>query len=322
MGNKIFMVSVKAKSIKGKTYLYAEYSFRLPNGKINKISKIIKNRQDKEKETIKEYFRKKELGAYKKYAVDTYKTDQVFTEDTLGKIEAIKLGYKRLSRNLTKKQMSDILDRFSVNFTYESNAIEGNSLTLKDVTLILTERIVPKDKDLREIYETRNSREANGLLFKNKIKIEIKDIIRLHKILVKDTGVSFGFKKLPNFLLMRGVKTTKPQKVEGEMEKLVDWYNSLKGKYHPLKLAADFHGKFEKIHPFEDGNGRVGRVLINAILLNNGYPPLIIRKSMRVSYFSALEAYDHGYKAKFERFLLDKFNKTFNNFFKVYINYI
>ncbi len=183
------MVSIKTKKIKGGNYLYAEYSFRLPDGKVKKISKLIKRKQDKNKKEIKQYFIKKEIKAYINYALKIFKPDVIFTEEQIKKIESIKVEYKNLLKKLTKKQIDDILDRFTINFTYESNAIEGNSLTLKDVALILTENIVPKGKDLREIYETRNTRQANELLFNNKIKINIKDIIKLHSILVKDTGV-------------------------------------------------------------------------------------------------------------------------------------
>lgn len=316
------MVAVKTKKIKGKKYLYAEYSFRLPDGRVKKISKLIKKIKDKEKKEIKDYFREKEIEAHQKHALSQYKTDYVLTKEKIEKIEAIKVEYKSLLKTLTKKQMKDILDRFMINFTYESNAIEGNSLTLKDVTFILIENIVPKGKDLREVYETRNTRIANGLLFNNRIKITIKGIIKLHSILIKDTGVQEGFKKLPNVLLMRNVETTPPEKVEEEMKKLVVWYDKMKGKEHPIRIASEFHGRLERIHPFEDGNGRVGRVLINAILLENKYPPLIIRKTMRTSYFSALEANDKGYKSKLERFILYKFERTFNNFFKVYVKYI
>lgn len=316
------MVSIKTKTINGKKYLYAEYSFRLPDGSIKKLSKLIKNENQKESKEIKEYFLKNEAEAYIRYALEKYKPDNVLTEEQIKSIETIKVEYKEIMKKLTKKQIKDILDRFTVNFTYESNAIEGNSLTLKDVTLILGENLVPKGKDLREVYETKNTREAHELLFNNKVKITIKDIINIHSLLVKDTGVSFGFKKIPNYLLMRNLKTTPPERVEKEMIKLISWHEENKEKIHPLKLASEFHARFERIHPFEDGNGRVGRVLLNAILLENNYPPLIIRKTSRIAYFSALEAFDKGYKEKLERFLLEKLKKTFNNFFKVYVKYL
>lgn len=316
------MVSLKYKTIKGKKYLYAEHSFRLPDGKIKKISKLIKEEKDKESKEARDYFLKKQIKAYQDCALKTYKSDGIFTKEQIKKLESMKVEYKEIIRKFTKKQIKDILDRFTINFTYESNAIEGNSLTLKDVTLILEENIVPKNKDLREVYETKNTKEAHELLFKNKIKITIKDMIKIHSILVKDAGVQFGFKKLPNYLVMRNLKTTSPEKVEEEIRKVISWYEFNRKKVHPLRLAAEFHAKFEKIHPFEDGNGRTGRVLLNAILLENNYPPLIIRKTSRVAYFSSLEAFDKGYKSKLERFLLEKLKNTFNNFFKVYIKYL
>ncbi len=316
------MVSTKYKNINGKKYLYAEHSFRLPNSKVKKISKLIKKQEDKNKKEVKEYFLKKQIESYQKYALKTYKKDSIFTEEQIKKLESIRVEYKKIIKSLTKKQIKDILDRFTINFTYESNAIEGNSLTLKEVTLILGENIVPKDKDLREVYEARNTREANKLLFNNKIKINIKDIIKLQDIIVKDIEVQTEFKKIPNFLVMRNLKTTAPEKVEKEINKLIKWYDKNKYIIHPLRLATEFHAKFERIHPFEDGNGRTGRVLLNAILLEHNHPPLIIRKTTRVAYFSSLEAFDKGHKDKLERFLLEKFKKTFNNFFKIYVKYL
>ena len=316
------MVSVKYKTINGKKYLYAEYSFRLPNGKVKKISKLVKKEEDKDRKDVKEYFLKKQIEENQKYVFEKYKKDHIFTEEQIRKLEALRIEYREIMKKFTKKQIKDILDRFTINFTYESNAIEGNSLTLKDVTLILGENVVPKNKDLREVYETRNTREAHELLFKNKIKIFVKNIIKLHAILVKDTGVETGFKKLPNYILMRNLKTTPPEKVEEEINKLIRWYWFNKEKIHPLRLATEFHARFERIHPFEDGNGRTGRVLLNAILLENNYPPLIIRKTARVAYFSSLGAFDKGHKDKLERFLLEKIKKTFDNFFKIYVKYL
>lgn len=316
------MVSVKTKIIAGRKYKYAEYSFRLPDGSVKKLSKLVKSESEAKSTETASYFKEKETEAYQNYALSLYKTDVVFSKDTIMQIEAMRVEYRHILRKLTKAQLKDVIGRFTINFTYESNAIEGNSLTLKDVTFVIRENILPKGKDLREVYETRNTREANELLFRHGIKITIKDILSLHRTLVKETGVASGFKQVPNFLWMRNLETAPPEKVEEEMNALVNWYSESKGRLHPLKTAAEFHSRFERIHPFEDGNGRTGRILINAILLENRYPPLIIRKTTRRAYFSALEAYDGGYKLKFERFLLEKFKDTFNKFFKMYVRYL
>ena len=109
--------------------------------------------------------------------------------------------------------------------------------------------------------------------------------------------------------------------IREKLKNLEDYIHS-NDDIDPLIKLALIHYQFEAIHPFSDGNGRTGRVLLNAILLENGYPPLIIRKTARVAYFSSLEAFDKGYKGKLERFLLDKIKKTFNNFFNVYVRYL
>jgi Fic family protein len=215
-----------------------------------------------------------------------------------------------------------LFDRFTANFTYESNALEGNSLTLKDVAIILFENAILKGKDLREIYDARNSREVVDLIIKNKFTITEKDILKMHKMLIRDTGVKEGYKIVPNVILGRNINTSAPENVKEDMDKLIKWYESNKKHIHPLKLAALFHGKFEQIHPFEDGNGRVGRFLINVILINNKYPPLIIRKTQRLSYLQALQNFDNKHTDTLERFILEKFKDTFNKFFEIYVKYI
>lgn len=316
------MVSVRRRIIAGREYFYAERSFRLPDGKIKKMSKLVKDKEGKDDKGVGDYFLSKQIESFQKFALENYRRDVVFTEDNLRKLEAIRVEYGEIIKRFSGKQVGDILDRFTVNSTYESNAIEGNSLTLKDVALILGEGVVPKNKDLREVYETRNTREAHELLFEGKVKINVRDIIKVHAVLVRDTGVQVGFKKLPNYIVMRNLETVSPREVEGEVERLIDWYLSKKGKIHPLRLATEFHAKFERIHPFEDGNGRAGRILLNAILIENNYPPLIVRKTARLAYFSALEAFDSGHKDKLERFFIKKIKKTFDNFFKVYVEYL
>ncbi len=319
------MVFISKKIIKGKKRYYLEKSVRLPNGKVKKFSMYLKGysqgKKSKEIAGLKELLNAKIQKELTEFAAKYYKSQNIFNEELLKKLEEIKLGHREIIKKLNKKQLQDIIDRFTVNFTYETNAIEGNSLTLKDVTFILHEKKALKGKDLREIYETLNTRQAMEIVFSNKLKISEKDIIKLHKILVRNTGVSFGYKKLPNFLLARQLETTPPERVKEEMKRLVDWYHENK-QIHPLQRAAIFHGRFEKIHPFEDGNGRVGRLLINIMLLNNRYPPLIIRKSQRMSYFSCLEAFDKGYEDKLSRFLVEKYKKTYEKFFKVYVKYL
>ena len=309
----------KTKIIHGKPYEYVVESFRFPDGKIKKIEILFKNQNKKELEGI---FNEKKKKAFFEYIIKNYKPDSVFTKEEFLKIESIHVDYSNIIKKISKKDKKDLFDRFTANFTYESNALEGNSLTLKDVAIVMFENSTIKGKDLREIYETRNSRKVVEGILNRKFNISEKDIIRIHKLLVQDLDIETDYKKFPNILVGKKIRLTPPEKVKEEMANLVEWYHKNKSKIHPLKLASLFHGKFEQIHPFQDGNGRVGRFLINAMLINENYPPLIIRKSQRISYLTALEKFDNNYSKTLERFFLEKFKETYRKFFEIYIRYI
>lgn len=313
------MVYLVTKRVKGRTYRYATKSIRLPNGSVKQISKIIKSRNDLS--NLSEYFESKEVEKNVSFALSRFETGAIFTGGEISKLEEMRLKYKRILRSLSRPDIKDMFDRFTSNFTYDSNAIEGNSLTLKDVQIVMFENAIIKGKDLREIYETRNSRAVVDLILKNKFDISHKSIVKMHRMLVRDIDERIGYKKIPNFLMGRRIETSPPEKVRENMEGLIQYYRDMEGKVHPLELAAIFHGKFERIHPFSDGNGRVGRFLINVMLVRGGYPPLIIRKTTRISYLNALEAFDSGYDEKIRRFLLERYKETFRKFFEVYVKY-
>ncbi len=319
------MVFVSKKNIKGRARYYLEKSVRLPGGVIKKFSVYLKNYEPKSwlrgLDSYKELLNAKARTAVINHTAEFYTKSGIFSGEVIKRLEEVRLAYNELRKKISRKQLQDVIDRFTVNFTYESNAIEGNSLTLKDVAIVLQEKKAIEGKDLREIYEALNTREAMQLIFNNKLKITKQNIIKLHKILVQNTGVAFGYKKLPNFLLGRDTATTPPEKVEEEMRELVKWHHDNE-KIHPLERAAIFHGRFEAIHPFEDGNGRVGRLLVNIMLMNHGYPPLIIRKTHRTAYLACLEAFDQGYSDKLKRFLVEKYKATYEKFFEVYVRYL
>src|SRR3989344_3713332 len=314
------MVYFSEKKINGKKYIYLMKSIRLPDGKVVSLQKIIDKKGDLKKgeEKYRSFFEQKEKEAYANFAARNYNKAGVYSKDELAKIEAMKVDYQRLIKGFSKEQHKDVFDRFIANFTYESNAIEGSSLTLKDVAIVMFENRSLEGKDLREIWETKNSREVMQEILKRKFKINEKDIIKMHKMLMQNIDSRLGYKQFPNEILGSSVKLTLPEKVQEEMKKLIDWYDENPEKLNPLQMSALFHGKFEKIHPFADGNGRVGRFIATAMLTNKGYPPLIIRKSQRGSYVKALDDFQRGYTKNLESIFLEKYKKTFEKFFAVY----
>ncbi|MDE1850772.1 MAG: Fic family protein [Candidatus Micrarchaeota archaeon] len=313
------MSYISTKVIKGKKYRYATKSIRLPDGTTKKFYRLVSS---KNTSSLEDYFSSKEKAAYVKFALSSFTADRVFTTDVITKIEEMRVDYKHLIKKLSKPDLKDMLDRFTVNFTYDSNAIEGNSLTLKDVNIVINENSSIKGKELREIYETKNSRSVMDMVIRKRFDISHKDIIKMHKILMKDIDERTGYKKVPNYIIGRRIHTSAPEKVPNEMEALISFYKGAVGRMHPLQLASHFHGRFERIHPFSDGNGRVGRFLVNVILIKSNYFPLIIRKTRRESYMSSLEAFDFNNKIKLERFMVDRYKETFRSFFQVYVKYL
>jgi len=178
------MVYLKEKVIHGRKYKYLTKSIRMPDGKVKTIQKLVKDRDLSVKELERKYLDyliEKERELYADFALKKYTRDLIFTKTQIQKLEHIKVDYQYTLKSFSKEQYRDVFDRFIANFTYESNAIEGNSLTLRDVAIVMFEDKTIEGKELREIYETKNSCKVMDSMLKNKFKITEKDIIRMHR---------------------------------------------------------------------------------------------------------------------------------------------
>ncbi len=186
-------------------------------------------------------------------------------------------------------------EAFSALFTYNSTAIEGNTLTLQETTQLLFQNIVPAGKSLREINEILNHKKAFDYILDYKKDITREFILELHKLVVANTlrpELNSQIGKYRNVqVFITGVLwfPPEPAEVHKRMASLLSWYTKNKKKLHPMILASYFHIEFEKIHPFVDGNGRVGRLLMNFILHKNKYPMLNIPNKIKYKYYKALE---------------------------------
>ena len=216
--------------------------------------------------------------------------NNLLTEKEIKELDKIRKDYlKQSNENLENRYES-----FCSLFTYNSTAIEGNTLTLQETAQLLFEGITPK-KSLREINEIINHKEAFDYILKNKEDISKNVILKLHSIVIKNTlkkELEDQIGKYRNIqVYIRGVEwmPPKPKEVPKEMRKLLLWYSRNKNKLHPLVLIAYFHSAFESIHPFVDGNGRVGRLLMNFILHRNKYHMINIPNSEKDVYYKVLE---------------------------------
>ena len=177
---------------------------------------------------------------------------------------------------------------------YNSNAIENSTLTLKDTEDILLRDSIKKDHDIREIYEAKNLAKITTTLLDNPYKV-INDasILELHKLLltgIKDEWAG-RFRSGKEWVRVGAHIGANPDFVEQLVKELIAYYNKPGDDYFLNKIAW-FHAEFETIHPFNDGNGRIGRVLINQQLMMLGLPPVIIQnKSKHTSYYPAFDSY-------------------------------
>ena len=196
-------------------------------------------------------------------------------------------------RPLPVHTVKSLREHLLIEWTYHSNAIEGNTLTLAETKVVL-EGITVGGKTLREHLEVINHREAivyiEEIVRKNEPLSEwqIRNIHRL--VLSKIDDENAGVYRKEN-VRIAGAKHIPPSfyDLPGEMQGLMDWYESEASTLHIVERAALLHSKFVNIHPFIDGNGRTSRLLLNLELMKYGYPPIIIRKESRFQYYEALD---------------------------------
>lgn len=192
--------------------------------------------------------------------------------------------------NLMNKQLKN---KLVVEWTYNSNAIEGNNLTLSETKVVLENGITIKGKPLKDHLETINHKEAidfiEELVRKDCVLTEY-NIKSIHRLILKEIDSVNAGKYRQENVFISGAKHIPPNyiNVPFEMQKLIENYKKW-SNLHPVVRACYLHGEFVKIHPFVDGNGRTARLLLNFELIKNGYPPVIIKNEDRVEYYDALD---------------------------------
>ncbi len=196
-------------------------------------------------------------------------------------------------RPLPKHTLQSLQEKVLVEWTYNSNAIEGNTLTMSETKVVL-QGITVGGKLMREHLEVINHKDA--ILFleelvQHKETLSEWNIKNLHRLVLKNIDdENAGVYRREN-VVISGAKHRPPEHflVQEHMERLVAEYNGQWQQLHPIVRAALLHGEFVKVHPFIDGNGRIARLLLNFELMKCGYPPTIIRAEMRPQYYDALD---------------------------------
>lgn len=229
--------------------------------------------------------------------------------------------FLELERPLNEGILKKLENNLKTNFIYNSNAIEGNTLTLKETDIILQYGVTVKGKSLKEHEEVKGQEYAFNFLkevIKTNESLSLRLIRKFNALVLNDDIENRGkFKQSNNEILGARFETTPYYLVEKKLTELIDKYNSNKVDGLVTKVSH-FHVDFEKIHPFIDGNGRTGRLLLNLELMKNGYPITVIRNEEREEYYTALETAQA--KADY-RLLTDFIEKSIENTFWIYYKY-
>lgn len=197
-------------------------------------------------------------------------------------------------RPLTQGELKRLQKEFLLEFTYNSNAIEGNTLTLQETAMVL-EGITIDKKPLKDHLEAVGHKEAFEYvkqLVSDQQNFSEKLIKEIHSLVLMDRWEDRGvYRKIPIRIMGAANEPPQPYLVPVLMEKLIEEHNEMKKKLHIIELVSRFHMDFERIHPFIDGNGRTGRLLLNFELMQNGYLPINIKFTDRRKYYECFTVY-------------------------------
>ncbi len=284
---------LEKRKVKEKIKYYLAYSYR-EGSKVHKFRKYLgqdlSQKKLKDRKSIAEKLILKEIHKYK---VIRDPLHFKLSKEELEFVKKLEAEIPVKIHHLSKKDWQI----FSEIFTYNTNAIEGSRLTFKEVKHLLEEDKWP-DKSKEDIAEAFGVDEAIRFIRTTNEHVSIALIKKIHRIVFKNSKSFAGKlrKKGEEVVVMdnRGIIVHEgaPQpRIRHLLQELVEWYKKNKSKYSPLILAAVVHNQFENIHPFADGNGRVGRILLNNILLKHGFPPLNIDLKNRYEYYATLQAY-------------------------------
>lgn len=225
--------------------------------------------------------------------IKKFKTEmpKYLSKENYNKIEKIKddfHGYLKKGGISVKENFNEW---FSTELTYNSNAIEGNTLSLRETSMIINEGVVPKGSNLRDVYEAKNHKNSLEFLKNCKGDLNEKLILKINSFILRNIDDSNAGKYRKVNVYIRGepdVKFPIPKEIPNLMKELIIFYKKNKSKYHPLELAALTSMKFVNIHPFVDGNGRVSRLIMNFIMNKFNYPEISIYFRDRQNYLRSV----------------------------------
>lgn len=293
------MVTIKKKLLKGKIYYYLEHSIR-KGKRVQKKEKYLGRKIPSDIEGIKKEF-VDEIKA--KWYVEIDKIKQNFFKEQ-----------KTMPKSIKEKQMQN----FATRFTYDTQKIEGSTLTMRETADLLEKGIAPKNKPMRDVQEAEAHRDLFYEILKFKKELTLHVILDWHWNLFNKTKPDIAGKIRKYQVRIGGSKFMPPSPVEvyPMLTEFFKWYRMNKDKLHPIEFAALAHLRFVTVHPFGDGNGRITRLVMNFALNRKKYPMFDISYEGRNSYYNALE---RSQVKKDEKIFLQWFVKRYIKEYKRYL---
>lgn len=251
-------------------------------------------------------------------------------ESQLARIQAKKAQLDAL-RPLPAAAVQNIKNSLTLEWTYNSNSIEGNTLTLQETKMVIEDGLTIRGKSLREHFEAVNHQDAIELveqLASHQYPLNASDILSVHGLVLQKIEKEFAGRYRNAGVRISGANFVPPNalKVDAFMEELIRWVNEEAPTMNILLKASIFHHRFVWIHPFFDGNGRTVRLLFNLLLMKEGYPPAIILKNDRKKYYDALNKANQGDYGKITLLVLQAVERSLDiylgNFTNTYEDYL
>ena len=252
-------------------------------------------------------------------------TEQFFISNSLQeKLDLIDSLKSKLDK-LREFDSYRIAQALELEYTFESNRIEGNTLTLKETDLVINEGLTVSGKSMREHLEAINHQEAIEYvkdLVQRKVSINERELLVIHNMILRGIMPEYAGKYRNIQVMIKGSAHMPPQPflVPKKMEEYFEWYQINRNKLHPVVLAAEMHERLVTIHPFVDGNGRTSRLIMNLILLKHGYVIANIKGDYdaRMNYYNALELVQtEKEKDTFLNFIADVEIDCLNRYLKI-----
>lgn len=221
------------------------------------------------------------------------------------------------SRPLPNIALHKIRESLSLEWTYNSNSIEGNTMSLRETQMVIQEGITIKGKSLREHFETHNHDKAIDYLYSivdDNYKLRSIDILAIHGLVLRSIEDDFAGRIRNGGVRISGANFMSPNanKVSDYLDDLIDFVNTNPLDLNDIELATIYHHKLVWIHPFFDGNGRTVRLSMNLLLMRCGFPPAIILKNDRKKYYEALNQANNGNYQKLTLLMCQALERTLN----------